>query len=104
MSASIAVIRRQAFMSSRLHNARLPTEEAQYRVARAEIAAIEKHLWQHMHAAGMDMLNQYPACKAQHNPKIFKLVQAAFTPLPREQNGTELCPTERSGGTFQGKN
>ena len=59
----------------------VPTEKTQYRVARAEIAAIEKHLWQHMHAAGMDMLNQCPASKAQHNPKIFKLVRAAFTPF-----------------------
>jgi|SRR5665213_3290997 len=59
----------------------VPTDKAQYRVARAEIAAIEKHLWQNMHAAGMDMLNQCPACKAQHNPKIFKLVRAAFTPF-----------------------
>jgi hypothetical protein len=59
----------------------VPSEKADYRLARARIAALEKRLWQDMQAARMDMLNQCPACNTQHDPEIFKSVRAAFEPF-----------------------
>ena len=59
----------------------VPSEKAEYRLARARIAALEKRLWQDMQAAGMDMLNQCPACNTRHDPEIFKSVRAAFEPF-----------------------
>jgi hypothetical protein len=59
----------------------VPTKTVEYRVARARIAALEKHLWQVMEAEGRDMLNRSPSCRTQHNPELFEIVRAAFVPF-----------------------
>ena len=59
----------------------VPTETAEYRVARAKIAALEKHLWQDMEAEGRDMLNRCPSCRTPHDPKLFEILRAAFVPF-----------------------
>jgi hypothetical protein len=59
----------------------VPSERAEYRAARARIAALEKCLWQHMDGIGIEMLNQCPACNTSRDPKIFETMRRAFAPF-----------------------
>jgi hypothetical protein len=59
----------------------VPSDEAEYRVARAKIAAVEKRLWEHMACKGLDMLNRCPSCRTAHDPQIFERVRAQLEPF-----------------------
>jgi hypothetical protein len=59
----------------------VPTDEAEYRAARARVAAVEKRLWEHMANKGLDMLNRCPRCKTGHDPQMFESVRAELDPF-----------------------
>ncbi len=59
----------------------VPTDKAEYRAARAKVAALEKRLWEHMEDAGLDMLNHCPSCSTAHDVNTFELVRAELEPF-----------------------